>query len=166
METLLWLEATALSIWLRESGPAFFGSLTLHALGMAFLVGSHVATDLRTLGVAPGVPLSLMRRFRPVAWLAMVVVTASGVSLLLAYPTKALTNPVFYLKLLLIAVATMLLMQIGRRAAGGAGAVGVGHSAPSRTMRYMAIASLVCWAGAITAGRLLAYTHSRLTATE
>ena len=29
-----------------------------------------------------------------------------------------------------------------------------------------AVASLVCWAAAITAGRLLAYTYTRLTAIE
>jgi hypothetical protein len=30
----------------------------------------------------------------------------------------------------------------------------------------MAIVSLLCWAGAITAGRLLAYTYTRLTAIQ
>ncbi len=30
-------------------------------------------------------------------------------------------------------------------------------------VRALAIASLVCWAASITAGRLLAYTYSRLT---
>jgi hypothetical protein len=163
METLLWLEATALSIWLRESGPAFFGSLTLHALGMAFLVGSHVATDLRTLGVAPGVPLSLMRRFRPVAWLAMVVVTASGVSLLLAYPTKALTNPVFYVKLLAVALAIVsgrvLVTSLLRFPDSDA------QPSPPRA-KLLAGLSLLLWAGAITSGRLLAYTYRVLMAAD
>ena len=34
----------------------------------------------------------------------------------------------------------------------------------ARTLRRLAIASLVCWSGAITAGRLLAYTYTRLRA--
>jgi hypothetical protein len=33
-----------------------------------------------------------------------------------------------------------------------------------RSAKALAIASLFCWAGAILAGRLLAYTHTRLTA--
>jgi hypothetical protein len=33
-------------------------------------------------------------------------------------------------------------------------------------MRRLAAVSLVCWAGAIFAGRFLAYTYSRLTALE
>jgi hypothetical protein len=32
-------------------------------------------------------------------------------------------------------------------------------------LRRLALVSLLCWAGAITAGRLLAYTYSRLTQT-
>jgi len=31
--------------------------------------------------------------------------------------------------------------------------------------KALAVASLVCWAGAIVAGRLLAYTYTRLDAT-
>jgi hypothetical protein len=37
---------------------------------------------------------------------------------------------------------------------------------PSPVLRRMAIASLLCWTGAITAGRLLAYTYTRLTVLE
>jgi hypothetical protein len=33
-------------------------------------------------------------------------------------------------------------------------------------VRRLAIVSMVCWVGAITAGRLLAYTYTRLTALD
>jgi hypothetical protein len=90
----------------------------------------------------------------------------SGVLLLIGYPTKALTNPVFYLKLLLIGVAMVLLVRIGRIAfADSAQDLGPDNIS-SRTLRRLAIASLVCWTGAITAGRLLAYTYTRLTVLE
>ena len=162
METLLWFEATALSTWLRESGPAFFGSLILHALGMAFVVGAHVATNLRILGVAPGVPLSLMRRFRPVASLGMAVVAASGVSLLLAYPTKALTNPVFYVKLLAVALALVLGHALATSLARSPGS----DAQPSPRAKLGAGLALLLWAGAITSGRLLAYTYDVLMAAD
>jgi hypothetical protein len=56
----------------------------------------------------------------------------------------------------------VLLHRIGRRALD---AVPGGHGAgATRALRRMAVASLACWIGAITAGRLLAYTYSRLTA--
>jgi hypothetical protein len=163
METLYWLEGTALSVWLRESGPAFFGSLILHSLGMAFLVGVHVATDLRMLGVASGVPLSRMRALRPVTRVGLGVVTLSGVALLLAYPTKALTNPLFYAKLASLALALVVGHAISTRVLGdpvrGAGAL-------STRAKAAAAFSLLLWAGAITSGRLLAYTYRVLMAAD
>ncbi len=86
---------------------------------------------------------------------------ASGLLLLIGYPTKALTNPIFYLKLALIGIAMTLLVRMSRI---------IFNSAPEPefppALRSWAIASLVCWAGAITAGRLLAYTYTRLTQSQ
>ncbi len=93
---------------------AFPGILALHAIGMGFAVGISVALDLRILGVAQAIPWrDAPLRADPVGrfWLNAV----SGVLLLIGYPTKALTNPVFYLKLLLIAAAMVLLTWISRR---------------------------------------------------
>jgi hypothetical protein len=158
---LAWVESTTLSQWIVGSPSmfAFPGILTLHAIGMGFAVGISAALDLRILGVAPRVPLAEMRRFLPILWAGFWLNAVSGVLLLIGYPTKALTNPVFYLKLALIGVAMVLLVRISR------GAFGEAAPGPdlSVRLRKLAIASLVCWAGAITAGRLLAYTYHRLT---
>lgn len=163
---LAWVESTALSQWVIGSPSmfAFPGILALHAIGMGFAVGISVVLDLRILGVAPGVPLTEIRRFLPVLWAGFWVNAVSGALLLIGYPTKALTNPVFYLKLLLIAVAMVLLIRISRRAFEDPALQDAApDSSSSRVLRRLAIASLVCWAGAITAGRLLAYTYTRLT---
>jgi len=159
---LLWLESTALSQWVIGSPSlfAFPGILALHAIGMGFAVGICLALDLRVLGVAPGVQIAQMRRFVPIVWVAFWINAISGVLLLIGYPTKALTNPVFYLKLLLIAVAMVLFVRIDRIVRSGAAAT----PAAARSLRRLAITSLVCWSGAITAGRLLAYTYHRLRA--
>jgi hypothetical protein len=159
---LIWLESTALSQWVvgSESMFAFPGILALHAIGMGFAVGICLALDLRILGVAPGVRIAEMRRFVPVVWAAFWLNAVSGVLLLIGYPTKALTNPVFYLKLLLIGVGLWLFRRIGRRVFDDAG----DERAQSPLVQRLAIFSLVCWVGAITAGRFLAYTYHRLTA--
>jgi hypothetical protein len=159
---LIWLESTALSQWIvgSESMFAFPGILALHAIGMGFAVGICLALDLRVLGVAPGVRIAEMRRFVPVVWAAFWLNAVSGVLLLIGYPTKALTNPVFYLKLLLIGVGLWLFKRIGRRVFDDAG----DERAKSPLVQRLAIISLVCWVGAITAGRFLAYTYHRLTA--
>ena len=160
---LIWLESTALSQWVVSSPSllAFPGILSLHALGMGFAVGICLALDLRILGVAPGVQLAEMRRFVPIVWVAFWINAVSGGLLLIGYPTKALTNPVFYLKLLLIGVGLWLFSRIGRRVFHGAD-----DAAELPRLRTLAIVSMVCWVGAITAGRFLAYTYTRLTALD
>ena len=161
MDTLLWLEETPFSTWMRESGPAFFGSLIFHSVAMGFVVGVHVAMNLRILGMAPGIPLSLMRRFFPVLWVGLVVVSLSGVLLLIAYPAKALTNPVFYLKLGAIVVALFITRSLAKGVLQEPSYDAV--RAPKKA-RVLAALSLLLWAGAVTSGRLLAYTYNILMA--
>lgn len=159
---LAWLESTAVSVWIRESPSllAFPGILACHTIGMGFAAGINAAVALRMLGVASAVPLVEMRRFLPVMWFGFWLNAASGVALLIAYPTKALTNPLFYVKLALVASGVWLVKAIDRYVRGG---VSTGDS-PPRITRALAAASLGSWAGAIAAGRLLAYTYSHLMA--
>jgi hypothetical protein len=158
---LAFIEAGDLSNWIRgsESIFAFPAIITLHTLGMGFLAGGSAAIDLRVLGVAPGISLKAMARFLPLLWLAFAVNAVSGVLLLIAYPTKALTNPIFYIKLSLIALAVWLVFHIGRTVLrapeSGPGAA----PAPPPHARLLAATSLAAWIALITAGRLLAYTH-------
>jgi hypothetical protein len=157
-----WLETGAFSTWLRESPSimVFPFILILHTVGLAFLVGANVAINGRIVGLARGKPLQSMRRYYRAMWAGFWVNAFSGVLLLIAYPTKALTNPVFYLKLTLIAAALVLASAIRKRSVQTP--VAAGAVAPHR-LRALAIAGLACWLIAITAGRLLAYTCSRLT---
>lgn len=134
----------------------FPGALAAHTVGLAFIAGLNGALDLRLLGVARVIAPSAFIRFLPFMWIGLWVNIVTGVALLLAYPTKALTNPVFYLKLGLIAVALVLLKPLLRRARDAA-------SAGTAGTRLLAAASLAVWAAAIAAGRLLAYTCTRLT---
>ena len=160
---LIWLEATPLSQWIVGSPSMFVfpGFLVLHAFGMGLAAGLSAALDLRVLGVAASMPLIEFRRFRPVLWLGFWVNAVSGVMLLIGYPTKALTNPVFYLKLLLIGVGLVLFKRIGRHVFDPS--LPAVDTAPF-ALRRLAVVSMVCWVGAITAGRFLAYTYTRLTA--
>ena len=156
----VWLEATSLSTWLRESPSlwAFPFVLILHTVGLAFFVGTNVAWDVRVLGFSLGIPLEALRRYFLVMWAGFWVNAFSGVLLLIAYPTKALTNPLFYAKLALIAFGVVLAFRIRREVNGLAARA----DAPSMA-RMLAAVSLVCWIAVIFAGRLLAYTCTRLT---
>src|SRR5688572_19293588 len=113
----VWLESTALSVWIVESPSlfAFPGILAVHTVGLGLLVGLNTALDLRLLGFAHGIPPSAFARFLPVMRLGLWLNVLSGVALLLGYPTKALTNPVFYLKLAFIAAALVILRTLLRQ---------------------------------------------------
>ena len=153
-----WLETTAVSVWIRESPSllAFPFILIVHAWGMGFLAGANAAVDLRVLGFAPKVPLQIMEKFYPVMWFGFVINAISGVLLLVGYPTKALTNPVFFLKLGCIAVGMLLMLWIRAKAVRVQGG--------SLNVKLLAGASLLIWAGAICSGRFLAYTCNWLLA--
>jgi hypothetical protein len=158
----IWLETSALSIWVRES-PSLFAFptiLSFHTLGMGIVAGLSAAIDLRILGFAPGVPLTRTKRYYPWLWFGFWLNAASGVVLLVGYPTKALTNPVFYGKLACVALGAVVQLLIRRRVLY-AGANDTGP-VPMRG-RLLAAASLVLWAAAITSGRFLAYTYVKLT---
>jgi hypothetical protein len=156
-----WIETSALSTWLRENPSimVFPFVLILHTVGLAFLVGANVAINARVLGLARGVPLLSLRRYYLTMWVGFWINAFSGVLLLIAYPTKALTNPLFYAKLALIGIALYLARLIRGRVMEGT--VAAGTPAP-QPLRMLAAASLAVWGLSIFAGRFLAYTCSRL----
>ena len=157
MTFLTWLEESGLGTWVRESpsSQAFPGIIVLHAIGMAFLAGTNAAVNLRILGFAPAVPLSQMEKFFPVMWFGLAVNAVSGILLTLAYPVKAFTNPVFYLKLVCIAAGLTLTVWIRRRVIGNPAS---DFGRVFTQGRVLAAVSLALWAAAITSGRFLAYT--------
>jgi hypothetical protein len=150
-----WIEHTDFSTWIRESPSllAFPTFLIVHAFGMGFLAGTNAAMDLRILGFAPRIPLSSMNRFFPVLWSGFIINLISGLLLLIGYPTKAFTNPVFFVKMGCIAAGMVLMVLIRKRVI-----------LEGRSGKALALLSLLVWIGAIVAGRLLAYTCTWLMA--
>jgi hypothetical protein len=157
----LWIEDSGLSRWV--TGEAFPWILVAHTVGVGLVAGPNAAVALRILGAARAVPLRAMAGFAPVVWLGLLANVPSGVLLLIGYPTKALTNPVFYLKLACIGLGLALMMHVQRTVLLPAGDAAERAQARAKVLAW---ATLALWAGAITAGRLLAYTHSRLTASS
>ena len=153
------IEATALSTWIRESDSvfAFYFILCLHTIGLSLIVGASTLVDLRILGVAPNLPLKPMKPLFSIMWGGFVVNFISGIFLLIAYPTKAFTNPMFYFKLGFIALALFVVRRMQKSLFGDpslseADMISRGKNLP--------MVSLVLWIAAITAGRLLAYTYT------
>jgi hypothetical protein len=159
-----WIEHTDLSLWIvGPSMLAFPTILTVHVLGTGFLAGTGAAIALRILGVARQVPLGLLELFYPILWVALAANAVSGLLLLIGYPYKAFTNPLFYVKLSLIALAIYLVVRIRNEVLRNPqGDKWPAETAMRRRAKILASLSLASWMGVIAAGRFLAYTHTWL----
>jgi hypothetical protein len=162
-----WLESTAASIWIRES-PSLWGFpfiLYLHTLGLALIAGLSTAVAISVL-TAPGHRIAgPLRSLFPLMWIGLAINVASGIGLLLAYPAKAMTNPVFYIKLIAIAGAVAIVQWLERQASGARAARDAVAGASGNRLRSGAWTLIGLWLIATLTGRLLAYTHSILLAT-
>ena len=151
------VEGSELSTWIRgDSMLAFPTIITLHTICMGLLAGASSAIDLRILGTAPGTPLDSLRPFYPLMWLAFAINAVTGVLMVIGYPTKQLTNPLFYIKLSLVALGIWLVYRIGRELLAAAAS---GQKAITARAKWLAAVSLAGWVSLIVGGRLLEYTH-------
>jgi len=159
----LWLERTALSVWMRESLSvfAFPAILTLHTIGLAMLAGPSIAVDLRILTRGRGDPIAPLDRFFPLMWAGFWVNAVTGVLLVVAYPAKALTNPLFFVTMTLVVTGVLVLRALRRRVFATPDPDAAAATSP---VRRLATTSIVVWLATIAAGRWLAYTYSRLLA--
>ena len=149
------LDQSAFSQWLLGSNSiwAYPTVLTLHTFGMMVLVGAALMVDLRLLGFARAIPLSSMGRLFGVMWGAFWLNLVTGTMLFIADATKRATQPLFLVKLALVALGIVTIVLIKRSMFDG-------RQEPlviTGSAKRLAIASLLLWCAAVTAGRLLAY---------
>ena len=159
MDFLVWLSNTPVAVWARESDSVwgYPTVLFLHTLGLGILVGLATAIDFRVLGFAAHLPLAPLERFFRFIWIGFWINAFSGVGLLIITPTK-LVNPAFFFKMAFIVAGVVDLWFLKRVAFGVSTAREKGGVTGGA--KALAAASLAIWAGAITAGRLMAYVGS------
>ncbi|PYR38145.1 MAG: hypothetical protein DMF93_16630 [Acidobacteria bacterium] len=152
-----WLQASAIGVWTRESPSiwAYPTVLTLHTVGLGVLVGANAVVDFRLLGFAPRLPVASLTPLYRFMWAGFVMNAITGAMLFASDATAKAAQPVFYVKLTLIALALATTAVIRKRVERAA-AIDGGASRGSTTRRAAA-ASLLLWTAAIAAGRLMAY---------
>ena len=154
------IEQSGLANWMRDSESyfAYPAVITLHTFGMALLAGLNVAIGLRILGVAPSIPLAPLDRLYRLMWFGFWVNAITGVVLVISYPTKAFTDPVFYVKLGFVAAGMVYMQLIRNRVIRHANPV----SGLAVNAKSLAAISLLMWFGAIYAGKFMEYTYTNL----
>jgi hypothetical protein len=155
MGVLVWLESLPISIWVHES-PSVWAQptvLTLHTMGLALLVGASWILDLRLLGISRNIPLSSFRWVFRAVTIGLVVNIVTGILLFGARAIMWGTAIPFLVKMGLVIASAATVMPIRSYVLSGVAE----HGEVSSKVRLLAIASILAWSGAITAGRLLAY---------
>ncbi len=150
-------EGSALAAWLRSSTWGYPAVESVHLLGLAVLVGTAVAFDLRLLGAVSRLPVdALARLLLPCARVAFAVAALSGLVLFATQATSLAAMPLFYVKMGAIAVAVLntTIFHRGIFRSVSHWNAGTGTPVPARAA---AVVSLVAWTFVLVCGRWLAY---------
>ena len=153
-ELLAWIEGSAIATWTRESPSiwAYPTILALHTMGLGVVVGANAVVDFRLLGYGRRIPLPSLAPLYRLVWWAFALNAATGVLLFMSEATTKAKQPVFYIKLTLIALA-LWNATLTRRVV-----VAKPLKAPETSRaRRLAFVSLTLWTATIVAGRLMAY---------
>jgi hypothetical protein len=161
-EFLNTIEQTSLSQWVRYS-PSIFGFyfiLLCHTVGLSLLVGGNAIIAMRILGIASGLPLKPMKQLYTFMFVGLGINVTTGLLLLTGYPTKALTDYDFYLKMSFITLGVITMFKIYERVFSDASLSEADMVAKGKTLAKF---SLVFWIAAIWAGRMLSETYTYIT---
>ena len=153
---LEYLENLSFSMWVKDSPTiwAFPTILVLHTIGMGIVAGGATMLSLITLGFWPEVPKKPFVRIFPYMWAAFWLNAVTGTMMLIADATTKLTMLDFYIKMTLVFAGIFLMTRVRREIFENP----MLDDAPvSGRAKMLAWASMACWFGAITAGRLMAY---------
>lgn len=153
---LEFLENMAFSQWVKNAPTiwAFPTILIVHTLGMSMVAGVSAIISLVVLGFWPAVPIKPFERAFPLLWWGFGINAVSGTMMLVADATTKLTTLDFYIKMAFVFAGLFVLIRMRRQVFEDPK---LDQAPVSGHAKILAWASLACWFGAITAGRLLAY---------
>lgn len=152
------LEQSSLGDWVRVTPYLYPVLESLHILGIALLVGSALAVDLRLLGIGRGaVPVTIVARYLlPMSHFGFAVVALTGAAMFVAIAQSVTTSAVAAWKFGLIAVAGLNIVVFHTGIYRTVGTWDLGARTPLRA-KAAAVVSALCWTAVIVAGRFLAY---------
>jgi hypothetical protein len=149
------LEASAWALTVRDSTWIYPIANLSHLLGLVLLVGPIAAFDLRLLGIGRSIAVpALSRLLTPMAIAGLLLSLASGSVLFVADAGALVANPVFLIKMSLLALGVLnaLAFRLAWQSRLHRWDV---HTPPFG--RLQALASIAIWLTTATSGRLIAY---------
>lgn len=154
---LQWIESTELALYFRHSIWLYPAVEIIHIIGFAVLVGSAFLFDLRLLGLARKLPITLcISHFIRWARISFAVVLPSGIILFMVDATTIGLNTAFRLKLFLILLAGLNAALFHFFTLKTIDEWNVDRIPPLKA-KLAGITSILLWFSVIAAGRLIAY---------
>lgn len=152
-----WLEESSLALWVGTSLWGYPIVLGMHVVGLSIAVGILMMLNLRILGLVKAVAFGAFISLYKIAWIGLAINVVSGLALFSSQATYFVENKPFLIKITFIAVGVVLAILIRRELGSKAVDWDNGENSPGGRVRLLSMASVICWIGAICAGRLIAY---------
>jgi hypothetical protein len=152
------LEATWIGSSVRESLWLFPAIETVHLLGMAVLVTTIAAFDLRLLGWAMRQQrvTELAARLFPWTWAGFVVQAITGAMLFSSEAVHVFSNPAFRVKMLLIFLAGVHALIFHYIVYRDVARWDEGAAMPAKA-KFAGGVSILIWIGVVAAGRFIGF---------
>lgn len=156
MGFLSWLEGTAYSEWIVAGLLGWPLMLSMHAIGLAAVVGIMFAISLRMLGFFKPIPYSGLSPLLAYAWIGIAVNAYSGLSLFMAQATFYVNSTPFLWKITFV-ILGIANLHVTQRVLRQQAAVWQETGSVSIVGRWLAASSIMFWTLAVICGRLIAY---------
>ncbi|HLH96365.1 MAG TPA: DUF2231 domain-containing protein [Xanthobacteraceae bacterium] len=127
----------------------------VHFFGYCVIFGTLAAVMLRVLGFWKSVPYAAVHRLLPLAFIGVLMNVVSGMLMMLADSYRYVVSDVMFapkIAFIFIAAAAVLYFSVSDRL----WSVKAGEDAP-KGAKWIAVMTLLGWAGVIACGRLLPY---------
>ena len=144
----VWIESTAIAIWVSTSLWAYPFLLSLHIVGLAVVAGIFSLRDLHLIGLIRALSPTDFFNLRGVAYAGFTLNAVSGFLLFSSQASILISNIPFLLKISFLSIAMILAIFIHKQ---------ISNEGNMTLPKISAFISFTCWLGAIVAGRLIAY---------
>jgi hypothetical protein len=154
---LVALETSGFGTFIRQSVWVYPTANVAHVVAIVLFAGAIAVMDVRMMGALAGSdPAHVVRGARRAAMTALIAVLMSGAVLFTAEASHVALNPVFQIKMGLVAFGLVHSLFLGGRAVRALDDLGP-HAPMPGFARIAGALSMVTWISVVGLGRYIAY---------